>query len=32
VIVGGRFVVREGAHIGMDVAAELSESISRLAP
>ena len=31
VIVGGRFVVRDGAHLGMDVAAELSEAISRLA-
>ena len=30
VIVGGRFVVRDGAHLGMDVAAELSEAISRL--
>jgi cytosine/adenosine deaminase-related metal-dependent hydrolase len=30
VIVGGRFVVRDGAHLGMDVPAELSEAISRL--
>jgi formiminoglutamate deiminase len=30
VLVGGRFVVREGAHLGLDVAAELRESISRL--
>jgi hypothetical protein len=28
VIVGGRFVVRDGTHLGMDVAAELRESIS----
>jgi formiminoglutamate deiminase len=30
VIVGGRFVVRDGAHLGMDVAAELRGSISRV--
>jgi formiminoglutamate deiminase len=30
VIVGGRFVVREGAHVDLDVAAELTEAISRL--
>jgi len=30
VIVGGRFVVRDGAHLGIDVASELSEAISRL--
>jgi formiminoglutamate deiminase len=30
VIVGGRFVVRDGAHLDLDVAAELGESISRL--
>jgi cytosine/adenosine deaminase-related metal-dependent hydrolase len=30
VIVGGRFVVRDGVHLGMDVAAELRGSISRV--
>jgi formiminoglutamate deiminase len=30
VMVGGRFVVRDGAHLGLDVAAELSEAISGL--
>jgi formiminoglutamate deiminase len=30
VIVGGRFIVRDGAHLELDVAAELSESIARL--
>jgi formiminoglutamate deiminase len=30
VIVGGRFVVRDGAHLGLDVAAELDEAISGL--
>jgi formiminoglutamate deiminase len=30
VLVGGRFVVREGAHLGMEVAAELRDSISRV--
>jgi formiminoglutamate deiminase len=30
VIVGGRFVVRDGAHLGFDVPAELSEAISKL--
>jgi formiminoglutamate deiminase len=31
VIAGGRFVVRDGAHVEIDVASELSEAISRLA-
>jgi formiminoglutamate deiminase len=31
VIVGGRFVVRDGAHLDLDVPAELSEAIARLA-
>ncbi len=30
VIVGGRFVVRDGAHVGLDVATELREAISGL--
>ena len=30
VIVGGRFVVRNGAHLGLDVAAELDQAISGL--
>jgi formiminoglutamate deiminase len=30
VVVGGRFVVRDGTHLGIDVAAELSEAISGL--
>jgi formiminoglutamate deiminase len=30
VLVGGRFVVRDGAHLGMDVAADLRDSISML--
>jgi formiminoglutamate deiminase len=30
VMVGGRFVVRDGAHLGIDVAAELSEALSGL--
>jgi cytosine/adenosine deaminase-related metal-dependent hydrolase len=30
VMVGGRFVVREGAHLGIDVPSELSQAISRL--
>lgn len=30
VIVGGRFVVRDGVHLGLDVATELSEAISKL--
>jgi formiminoglutamate deiminase len=30
VIVGGRFVVRNGAHLGLDVSAELDEAISGL--
>ena len=30
VIVGGRFVVRDGAHVDLDVASELNEAISRL--
>jgi formiminoglutamate deiminase len=30
VIVGGRFVVRDGAHVDLDVASELNETISRL--
>ena len=30
VMVGGRFVVRDGAHLGLDVAAELNEAISGL--
>ena len=30
VIVGGRFVVRNGAHVGLDVASELNEAIARL--
>jgi formiminoglutamate deiminase len=31
VIVGGRFVVRDGAHLDLDVAAELDQAIVRLA-
>jgi formiminoglutamate deiminase len=30
VVVGGEFVVRDGAHLGLDVAAELSEAIAGL--
>ena len=30
VIVGGRFVVRDGAHVDLDVASELNEAISGL--
>jgi formiminoglutamate deiminase len=30
VMVGGRFVVRDGAHLGIDVASELSEAIAKL--
>jgi formiminoglutamate deiminase len=30
VIVGGRFVVRDGAHLDLDVAAELDQAIARL--
>ena len=30
VMVGGRFVMRDGAHLGLDVAAELNEAISGL--
>jgi formiminoglutamate deiminase len=30
VIVGGRFVVRDGAHLGFDVPSELGEAIARL--
>jgi formiminoglutamate deiminase len=30
VIVGGRFVVRDGAHVDLDVSAELTDAISRL--
>ena len=30
VIVGGQFVVRDGAHVDLDVASELSEPISKL--
>jgi formiminoglutamate deiminase len=30
VIVSGRFVVRDGVHVGLDVPAELTEAISRL--
>jgi cytosine/adenosine deaminase-related metal-dependent hydrolase len=30
VIVGGRFVVRDGAHLSLDVAAELEEAIGGL--
>ena len=30
VIVGGRFIVRDGAHLGLDVAAELNDAIAAL--
>jgi hypothetical protein len=30
VMVAGEFVVRDGVHLGLDVAAELAEAIGRL--
>jgi cytosine/adenosine deaminase-related metal-dependent hydrolase len=30
VIVGGRFVVRDGVHLSLDVAAQLEDAIARL--